>query len=357
MTKVNLLDDDRLGPEPSLRASERKAHTAKSRRVPPPQYQARPERKTPSETEPRPHPKHPRREEPYLHSKKATSSIYQGASLAILIFLIIIGIGVGVYFFYLQNIEDLSILGPSVPEETIPDEPEVFRPEQPVTTPPPQAAPEADFPVRAASDMSDILRHISHGKKILDSSSRVFSQVNDQSFIRFFSISDEHLSLSALTRTPEFIDNIRGKIEGTSIISDIPLFSNNDFSASANTWIELNVYANINGLSAQTEQKLQQVNLGEVRRGFKRIIAVDGIQLQRWQTVQASSIDGWMRGLVFTQIQGDKSDILEILQRLQDTNQNITISKVFVASVQLPPQFSDQYFLKLYATIYGQTPA
>ena len=115
------------------------------------------------------------------------------------------------------------------------------------------------------------------------------------------------------------------------------------------------MYANINGLSGQTEQDLQQVNLGEARRGYKRLIAVSGTQLQRWQTVQASSIDGWMRGLVFAQIQGDKSDILEILERLQNTDQNINISKVFVASAQMPPQFGDQYFLKLYATIYGQT--
>jgi hypothetical protein len=277
--------------------------------------------------------------------------------LAILIFLIVIGIGVGVYFFYLQNIEDLSILGPAVPEETVPDEPERFRPEEPVTTPPAQVPPETEFPVRVEEDISDIARHISHGKKILDSSSRVFSQVNDQSFVRFFSISDEHLSLSALTRTPGFIDNIRGKIEGTSIISDIPLFSRSDFSAESNTWIELNVYANINGLSGQNEQDLQPVNLGEARRGFKNLIAVDDTQLQSWQTVQASSIDGWMRGLVFAHIQGNKSDILEILERLQNTEQNISISKVFVSSVQTPPQFSDQFFLKLYATIYGQTPA
>ena len=357
MTKVNLLEDDRLGPGPASRDPDWQKQTTKRTPAPPPQRRLQPERKPPPETEQRPRPGHSRRAEPFPPSKKDTSSIYQGASLAILIFLIIIGIGVGVYFLYLQNIEDLSILGPAVPEETIPDEPGGFRPEESITSPPTQVAPETEFPVRIESDMSDIMRHISHGKKILDSSSRVFSQVNDQSFVRFFSISDEHLSLSALTRTPGFIDNIRGKIEATSIISDIPLFSSSDFSTTSNTWIELNVYANINGLSGQTEQDLQQVNLGEARRGYKRLIAVSGTQLQRWQTVQASSIDGWMRGLVFAQIQGDKSDILEILERLQNTDQNINISKVFVASAQMPPQFGDQFFLKLYATIYGQTTA
>lgn len=248
-------------------------------------------------------------------------------------------------------------MGPATPEETIPDEPQVFRPEHPVTTPSGPVAPDAEFPVRIEADISDIVRHISHGKKIIDSSSRIFSQVNDQSYIRFFSISDEHLSLSALTRTPELINSIRQKIEGTSIISDIPLFSSSDFSTKSNTWIELNVYANIHGLSENSDQNLQQVNLGEARQGFKKLLAVNGTQLQRWQTVQASSIDGWMRGLVFSQIQGNKSDILQILQHLQNTDQNINISKVFVASVQTPPQFGDQYFLKLYATIYGQTSA
>ncbi len=350
MIRINLLDEDQLSGSPSSQPTRQRRRT--SPKIPPPKPQSEEPRKRTPEKSATPGRRTARRQKPYVPDRQ-TSSIYRGQSLAILIFLIVVGIGVAVYFLYFDNTERFSILGPSIPERVVSDEQNISD-DPGVTEEEKGQFPDDEFRQRTEDDLSAIRQFILHGKKITNYSHRIFSEVNDRSFIRFFAVSDEHMSLSALTRTPSFVGNIRAKIMDTDIVADLPLFSSQDYSTHTRTWVELNVYANLLQLDLPDDISMQQENLEAVRIHVKDLISIPEVNLRAWNTLQTSPVDGWNRGFIYSELIGKKESILQVLHSLQVTDHNISISKVLVSSVDTPLQFSDEYVMKLYIVIYGK---
>mgnify|MGYP005843928515 CR=1 FL=1 len=376
MSKLNLLDDDQLGKTPIEEQQTQKESPSQ-----PDEHEQSPgerEQKDSSGVEelsqdaarvriPRAKGRKPGK--PPKKRQPQASPLSRGPSTSVIVFLLVVAIGVTLYFMVFKQPQ-----GPA-PVPVAMDTTESVVSEKPGTTTPPATKPEivsSDTPIKEPAPVQrsesvdqgmmekntdEIKKSVERGKQKLESAYRLLSNISDRSALNFLSIGNEHLTLSAYTKSQAFANRVRTQITNTSMIDNIQLFDvegNIQYDSQA----QVSVYANMKPVTKFDKSRdLRTVGLSDVHHHIKEWIAIPTIELTDWNAHRTTVVDGWERVPLYIELTGSKTGIIRVIHAIKNYGYNVNISKIYVYSSS--PEYSDtgQYTLKLYVALFGKKAA